>query len=31
MKLNTKDEIVRSVIRKMDQRSLVGQKNTAVQ
>ncbi len=26
MKLNTKDDIVKAVIKKMDQRSLVGQK-----
>ena len=31
MKLNTKDDIVKAVIKKMDQRSLVGQKNMVVQ
>jgi len=27
MKINTKDQIVLSVLKKMDERSLVGQKN----
>ncbi len=31
MKIRTKDAIVQAVLRKMDERSLVGQKNTELQ
>ena len=31
MNIETKDEIVLSVLKKMDERSLVGQKNTELQ
>ena len=31
MQIKTKDEVVRRVLAKMDQRSLVGQKSTALQ